>query len=302
MTDVFRLLPPFQWRDRRYPLIARSVTFQHENAKSRIQYRDGEFVDMTGARGFTFSYTIPMREDIAKGPYKNLFVEGLPILLRDIRNRTPGELVDPLLGPFRCVPELFNDDSDPGRRDGDDVRVEFTHAPEFAQPDPEVKDNLKSLSGLIADAGKLDEELKITRDWRQEPSPEAMTDILSAINTVGQRGLRQVDKTSAYLNDISLRLEKIEDTADRAENPQNWGLRNDVRRMREAVTQLNKRATEPPTRKFRRITQNVATTVSAVAAQLDMTVAELLRLNPGIVKLPMIPVGTVLTATVAKNV
>lgn len=302
MTDVFRLLPPLQWRGRRYPVIARSITFQHENAKTRIQYRDGEFVDMTGARGFMFSYTIPMREDVAHGPYKNLFVEGLPVLLRDIRDRTPGELIDPVLGPFRCVPELFNEDSDVNRRDGDDVRVEFTHAPEFAQPDPGVKDNLQSLQGLVADAGKLDAELTITRDWRQEPSPEAMTDILSAINTVGVRGLRQVDKVSSYLNDIAFRLEKIEDTADRAENPQNWGLRNDVRRLRDAVLQLNKRATEPPTRKFRRITRNYAATISSVAAELDMTVAELLRLNPGIAKLPMIPAGAVITATVAKNV
>lgn len=302
MTDVYRLLPPFQWRGRRYPLLTRSVSFQHENALTRIQYRDGEFVDMTGAKGFTFSYTIPMREDIAKGPYKNLFVEGLPVLLRDFRNRTPDELIDPVYGSFRCVPSSFSEDSEPNRRDGVDVRVEFQHAPEFAQPDPAIKDNLQSLNGLVADAGKMDGELTSKRDWRQEPSPEALTDILSAINTVGVKGLRQVDRVTGYMNDLSLKLAKIEDTADRAENPQNWQLRNEARRLRDAILTLNKRAAEPPTRKFRRITRNYATTVSAVAAELDMTVAELLSLNPGIVRLPSIPAGTVITATVAKNV
>lgn len=302
MTDVLRLLPPFEWRGRRYPLVARSVSFQHENALTRIQYRDGEFVDMTGAKGFTFSYSIPMREDIARGPYKNLFVEGLPVLLRDIRNRTADTLVDPIYGAFRCVPSSFSEDAEPNKRDGVDVRVEFQHAPLFAQPDPAVKDNLQSLNGLVADAGKLDQELVSKRDWRQEPSPEALTDVLTAINTFGQKGLRQVNKISAQINDVALKLEKIEDTADRAENPQNWGLRNDARRLRDALIQLNKRATEPPTRKFRRITRNYAATISAVAAELDMTVAELLRLNPGIVQLPMIPAGTVITATVAKSV
>ena len=302
MTDVFRLLPPFQWRGRRYPLVARSVSFQQEKALTKIQYRDGDFVDMTGAHGFAFSYTIPMREDIARGPYKNLFVEGLPVLLRDVRNRTPGELIDPVLGAFRCVPSEFSDESDVNRRDGDDVRVEFHHAPEFAQPDPAVKDNLQSLQGLVADAGKLDGELKSKRDWQQEPSPEALTDVLDAINTFGVRGLRQVDRVSGYLSDLTVKLAKIEDTADRASNPQNWRLRNDVRKLREAVLQLNKRAVEPPTRKFRRIVRNYAATVSAVAAELDMTVADLLRLNPGIAKLPMIPAGTVITATAAKNI
>lgn len=302
MTDVLRLLPPFEWRGRRYPIVSRTVTFQHENALTRIQYRDGEFVDMTGAKGFTFSYGIPMREDIAKGPYKNLFVEGLPVLLRDCRNRTPDFLVDPIYGSFRCVPAAFTEEAEPNKRDGVDVRIEFQHAPQFAQPDPGVKDNLQSLNGLVADAGKLDQELVSKRDWRQEPSPEALTDILSAINTVGQKGLRQVDKITGYLSDMSFRLEKIEDTADRAENPQNWQLRNEVRRMRDAIVTLNKRATEPPTRKFRRITRNYAATISAVAAEFDMTVAELLQLNPGIARLPMIPAGTVITATVAKNV
>lgn len=302
MTDVFRLLPPFSWRGRRYPLLTRSVTFQHENSKTRIQYRDGEFVDMTGARGFSFSYTIPLREDVAHGLYKNLFVEGLPTLLRDIRDRTPGELIDPVLGPFRCVPEMFKDESDPNRRDGDDVTVEFTHAPEFAQADPEVKDNLKSLSGLVADAGKLDAELVSRRTWRQEESPEALTDILDTINTVGVKAFRVVDKITGSLNDLALKLEKIEDTADRAENPQNWQLRNDVRRMRDAIVQLNKRAAEPPTKKFRRVTQQFAKTISSVAADFDMTVAELIHINPALVKLPMVPAGTVITATVAKKV
>jgi hypothetical protein len=302
MTDVLRLLPPLQWRGRRYPITARSMSFQHENALTRIQYRDGEFVDMTGARGFIFSYTIPMREDIAKGPYKNLFVEGLPVLLRDFRNRTPDELVDPVYGTFRCAPSSFTDDTDVNKRDGSDVRVEFQHAPQFAQADPAVTDNLQSLNGLVADAGKLDGELKSKRDWRQEPSPQALTNILDAINTFGVRGLRQVDRVSGYLNDIALRLEKIEDTADRAENPQNWPLRNQARKLRDAVLTLNKRAVENPTRKFRRITRNYAATISAVAAEFDMTVAELLRLNPAIVRLPFIPAGTVITTTVAKNV
>lgn len=301
MTDVFRLLQPFEWRGRRYPLTARQVTFQHENAPHKVQYRDGEFVDMTGATGFSFAYTIPMREDIAKGPYKNLFNEGLPVLLRDIRLRTPGQLIDPVLGEFRCVPQTFTDESDVQKRDGDDIRLEFKQAPEFAAADPAIRDNLTGINGLVSDAGQLDQALT-KADWKQEPSPEGVTDILSQINGIGRLGLRQKNRLTGYLNDLAFKLEKIEDTADLVENPQNWKLRNDVRRMRDVVTQLNKRAAENPIRKFRRIVKNVATTVSALAAELDMTLEEFIALNPALVKLPMVPAGTKITAYAAKSV
>src|SRR5262245_39843475 len=118
MTDVLRLLPPFEWRGVRYPVATRSVSFQHEQAQHRIQYKDGEFIEQTGARNYTFNYTIPMREDIARGPYKNLFSSGLIPLLIDCRNREPGQLVDPVYGEFRCVPTSYNDDIDVGKRDG----------------------------------------------------------------------------------------------------------------------------------------------------------------------------------------
>ncbi len=232
MTDVLRLLPPFEWRGRRYPVLTRAVSFAHDNAPHKLQYRDGEFVEMTGAKSFTFTYTLAMREDIARGPYKNLFTEGLIPLLTDCRDRTPGPLVDPVYGEFRCVPASFTDDSDNNKRDGTDVRVEFTHAPEFVTADDEQRDqNITGISGLVADAGQLDQQLTLA-DWNQEPSPDKVTDILSAIN-----GLQIIRRTTS--------------------------------------------------------------TVSAIAADLDMTVAELLSLNPFLARSPVVPAGTVITKRLA---
>jgi hypothetical protein len=129
VTDIFPLLQLFSWRGNEYPLLARSVSFAHEGAPSRIQYRDNEFVEQLGAHSLTFGYTIPTREDIAKGPYRALFREGYYNLFRDMRNREPGELVDPFLGVFQCVPVRFEDDTDINKRDGTDVRLEFMHSP-----------------------------------------------------------------------------------------------------------------------------------------------------------------------------
>jgi len=65
---------------------------------------------------------------------------------------------------------------------------------------------------------------------------------------------------------LALKLNRIEETADRAENPQNWQIRNSARSLREATIRLNRRASEDPTKKVVRVTTNVSKTVSSIAA------------------------------------
>lgn len=299
MTDVLQLLKPFSWRGVQYPTTARAVSFQHEQADHKIQFRDGEFVEQTGAKDYTFAYTVPMREDIAKGPYKSLFNDGLVKLLADCRNRTPGILYDPVYGEFRCVPTSYNDDTDINKRDGTDVRVEFKHAPEFGATEAERAPGITGINGLVSESGQLDQVLALA-DWNQQPSPEGTTDILSAINGAGRQVLGGVNKVAAGLSDLAFRLEKIEDTADLAENPQNWQLRNSVRQLRDATLTLNKRVTEDPTQKILRVTTNARTTVSAIAKDLGVTVYELVKSNPGLSRSPMVPQGVVITVIARK--
>ncbi len=292
MTDVFRLLQPPQWRGVKYPCIARSVSFRHEGAKQTIQYRDGDFVEQLGTHDLTFSYTFAMREDIAKGPYKNLFISGLPKLFADARNREAGTLYDPVYGVFQCVPVTYSDDTDVTKRCGTDVRVEFLHSPDPDAVDPAVSDNLSGLSGITTDAAALDQEVA-RADWRQEPAPEPLIDPLNAINGVGAQVLAQVDRVSAALDDLTLKLEKIEKTADRAENPQNWPIRDAARRHREAVIKLQRRLLEPPTSKLRSFTVKANALVASVAKEAAMPLEDFIRLNASLARSPFIRPGTV---------
>jgi hypothetical protein len=278
-------MPDFTWRGVRYPVTARSASFSHDSVRHSIQYQNGTFVEQLGAREWTFTYTIPMREDIARGPFANLFTLGLPILARDCRNREAGELIDPILGPFKCVPTSFTDDSDPNRRDGTDVRVEFLHSPDLDET-PEIK-SPGNLGAIVADAGQLDVAVQAA-DWQQEPSPEGMTDILSAINGVMRQGPSFVDRGTASLHDLAFKLEKIAATADKVQSPQSWGVRAAARRTRSAAVNLANRANTNPIT----IVTRYAKTVSAVAAEAGMTVADLLKANPALARSPIVPKGT----------
>lgn len=291
-TDVFRLVPHLEWRGRVYPIASRSMSFRHEQIEHKIQYRGNDFIESLGPHSFMFRYTFPMREDIAKGPYKSLFNEGLTILVRDCRNREPGILIDPFYGEFRCIPTSFEETSDINKRDGTDVQVEFLHSPTFDEGEPLLKDNITGVEGLVSSAGALEADVKAA-DWNQEPSPEGLTDALSAINGVGQKGLRQIDRTASRLDDLAFKLKKIEDTADAAENPQNWRLRDSARGARDAVVRAKDRATEDPTRKVRRVVTRFAKTLSALALETGMTIQDLLALNPSLRSGgPLVPGGS----------
>jgi hypothetical protein len=291
-------LPPFEWRGAQYPVTARRVSFRHEGVEHTIQYRDNEFTEQLGAHGLTFSYTIPTREDIATGPYKNLFVQGLPRLFRDCFNREADDMLDPELGFFRCIPNLFDETTDVNRRDGSDVQVEFKYRPLVDDEDPAIQTNLEgSISNLETDAGAMDAAVA-RADWAQEPSPEPSIDFLQGVNGMMAQGLAQMEKASAQLDNYAAKLEAIEATCDKVENPQNWPLRASARRSREAVLRTKARLSEDPATKLKRITLKSQKLVVALAKELGMTLDGLLRLNPGLARLPFVRAGTAIVTRV----
>ncbi len=300
MADPLHLLMPLQWRGVEYPVTSRNVTFAHESVQHKLQRRNQDLVEQTGAHNFVFTYTIPMREGIFKGPYKNLFTQGLARLLKDFRNREPGQLLDPVYGEFRCVPSSYTDDTDVMKTDGTDIRVEFTYAPEDGDTDVvnpfslmELVDdgrNLEVAVQQLAALAETDDELAAIQEFEQFEGEEGGTDVLSAINGAGQQILGQSDRIAAYLDDVAFRAEKIEDTADRLENPDGWQLKRSARRVRDTATRL-KRRTDDPAARTKIVTMRFARSMTSLAAETGHTVAELLRLNPQLTRSPLIPAG-----------
>jgi hypothetical protein len=294
MTDVLSKLPRLSWRGGEYPLVTRSVNFAHEQAEHQFQFHDGQIIERTGAKNWTFSYTIPFRQDIAKGPYKNLFSEGYLAFVLACRDRTPDELIDPVLGTFRAVCTSFTEDMDVNKRDGTDVRVEFLHSPEIDDPAiGQLQGGLLGVSGIAGDAAELDQQLKVTPWTAQVPSPEPTTDPLSAISGFGQQIVNQGNKASAALDNIAYKAELVEQSADRLEDPNSFQLKRSSRRVQASALRLKDRI-ENPERRILRVTLAYGKSLSQVASDAGMTVEQLITLNPSIAGRPIIPGGTTL--------
>ncbi len=291
MPDALRLLAPMTWRGVQYPIAARNVSFRHEGIEHTVQYRDWEFVEMLGAHGLTFKYTIPMRESIAKGPYKNLFTEGLPKLFNDMVNRDPATLKDPIFGEFRCTPNAFEDTTDVLKRCGDDVQIELKHTPELAEQDPAAKQ--LSLAGLTSDAAALDKEVA-QANWGQEPSPEPSVDPLQAANGVLTLGAANVGKFNAKIDDYISQMQALESSCDKLEDPANWGIRSQARSNRESAIRLREsQASSTASRlKSKVVTSNQL--LSLVAKDTGASIGDLLKYNPSLARTaPMVRAGTV---------
>lgn len=290
MTDVFAIAPRFSWRGKEYPILQRSVGFAHETAEHKFQYRDNEITELLGAHSLALRYTLALREDIAKGPYRNLFSVGLGQLVRDCLDRSIGELIDPVFGVLPCKPISFDDDSDVNKRDGDDVRVEFRYAPDDEFDDSDIA--AATTQSVKTDAGALDAAIALA-DWHQEPSPEPTTDPLSAIAGVAGQIDAQSSRVSAALDDVAFRCEKIETLVDKVEDPRNYPIKRSARRVREAALRAKARA-QDPLNTVHTVSTRFAQTVIALASNVGMTTVDLLRLNPSLVASPVVAPGTVI--------
>lgn len=299
MPDIFSLLEPFRWRGVEYPVMERNVSFLHENVDHRIQYRANDFPEPIGPHSFLFKYTVPMRQDIIVGPFEDLFNVGLPILVRDMRNKEPGDLSDPVYGSYRCIPVSFSETTDINKRDGTDVQIEFLHAPRIGDSDPELPPTVTGIVGLMSDRKLMDDDIKL-QNWNQKPSPEGTTSAINAITGIIKQGKRQVDRLGSGLSALGLQLQKLTDAVDDAENPQNWRIRQDARDLQLDILDLNKRLSEDPGTKIKKLAVKTTMTVSSMAARLGMTVKELLDLNPKLARSPRILAGTILN-TKQKN-
>lgn len=299
-TDVLKLLPPLMWRGINYPIISRDVGFAHESVQHKLERRNEDLVEQTGARNMTFSYTFPMREGLFKGPYKSMFIEGLRKLLADCRNKTPGILVDPVYGEYRCVPASYQDGMDLGKRDGTDIKVEFLHSPEegasSAPEMPTIRKTIIEGINTTDEAAKLAEvagtpaAAKVVLTKPKEPGNDGQTDLLSAINGVYRQGLNVAERLNAIIENEVFRLRKLEDTANELIGPNAWIVRRSSRLARDSASALKSQSFSPVP--VRVVVNASPRSVTSLAATLGISVADLIRANPSLSRSPIVRAGT----------
>jgi hypothetical protein len=294
--DALGKLPEFKWRGKAYPISNSRHSFRHELAEHRVSYGGLTLVDPLGPQNPTFSYTLPMDQGIARGPYTDL-LKKIPTLARDMYDRTPGELTDPLFGTWTVVPSEFSSDLDAKMRSGVPVQLAFLWAPDL---DKDVKRHggVDSVAGLVSDANALDAVVEvIARKYDKNAKPPRINP-LDAVSSVTGQLSRGIEKTQAKLKRITYQCEKTEAYTRRllkqTRDPDAFGAVRESRRIRASAIRLQ-RDLNATSRDLVQVTIGQAKAVLTVAAEASMTAKELLALNVELAASPLVAAGTIVT-------
>lgn len=290
MTDILRQLIPAGFREVEFPVSAREYGFAHEHAKHHFIFRDNELVESLGRQSPTYRYTIPFREDIVIGPWRNLFTVVYPQFLEACQDGDAGVLEDPVHGAVQVKCASLREVLDVNRRDGIDVEAEFVIAPELEDIQGDLTTQIRTLQGAKDQAGLFDREATKV-DWEQEPSPEPTNDIFDTISSVGDQISVAGSKVTGKLADLSLRMQKATDSIDRLKNPELAPMRYQARRVQLAAYDLQDKLHEPPNTVA---VYEAAADISliALAGLVRMTVKDFLELNPTLASKRIVPRGT----------
>lgn len=290
--DALSKLPDFEWRGVRYPVLGSHFGRRYETTEQKESFGKFQFIDTLGPTNWIFDYTLGLRNGITvQSKYgANLFGKIIQ-LEKDCANRERGDLVDPIWGLWECVALSFEGDVDALRRDGVDVKVSFKYKPEIDDTRDVSGAGILSVGQLYSSAKDLDAELALVSWKRPEDSPGATSDILGAIAGFGARIQRAGDKISAGLDKYSEKLHKIDRQLSALKDPKNAGVRRSVRKLFVSANRLNKNISDTQ-RQTRQITVRFTKDVLGIAKDNNMTIQQLLQLNPGLSATPMVPQGT----------
>ena len=287
MTDVLKDLLRLSWRGIEVPVSHCGARFQQDEVAHRYTYRDKELIESTGLQNWTFAYTIPMREDVAKGPYKHLFYDTLPKFIIACLDRTTGPLVDPILGPMPAKFTGWAHEIDVNRRDGVDVVADFKFAPDEDTDEPQQEQ--ACVNNCVGEAGQLDSEV-MPKKWAQEAGLEPMIDPFLLADSFIRMAQFKMGQMAAALDNATSKIDKTIAAIDSLNDPAQWPVRQSALRLKNATAQLALTVMSPG-RKVSSSTTGAPTTIAALASQFGMTVMAFLALNPMLAINPAVPAG-----------
>jgi hypothetical protein len=305
MTDILSQLNDASFRGIVYPITAWDLGFTQDDEKHRFIFKDEQLIESLGTTNPTYRHSIPFREDIIRGPFKNLFTKVWPQFREACMDRTKGILDDPFDGPVQVKVTSLQATGDPNKRDGIDVQVDYIIAPDEDFDRKDLGANLATVQGAVGMQGFLDRETgkldQATKDALAKLNKDAefgklnpLDALTGAVNQVEAAG----NKISATAGDLAFRAGKLDDALRRNADPRTSPLRANARATQLAFLDIQRNSVVlgagKKERKVRIFTVLASIGKMALASKLHMSVQDLIRLNPSVAQLPIVTPGTMI--------
>lgn len=308
MTDLFKELPPLYWRGiGPLPVMNRRVSFEQDVVRHKFMYRDDELVESVGRKNWVFEYTLGFYEGIRPGRYgyENVYSQMFGRFVDACRDRSEGDLEDPILGTFPARCESLDATTDVNRRDGESVQVRFIHSPSLDAIEVPVAD----LPTIEQQGYDLDSQISraLSReDMRELQQFDAgaynalqdgknSVDLLDFVAAVGNRAAvygDQIDSLLAkYYNKVTNVVDALDRVNKRLNSPRYMTTIREARRQLASIDALRDNPAAPSGKLVAYVTTTQDYTVNELAAWLESPLTEILFLNPDLPK-PLVPAFT----------
>lgn len=309
MTDLFKLLPPLYWRNiGPLPITSRRVSFEQDIVRHKYMYRDDEQIESVGRKNWTFEYTLGFYEGIRPGKhgYEKVFTQLMPQFIDACRDRSEGDLQDPILGTYQARCEAVDIVTDVNRRDGESVQVRFIYSPPMDAIEypttvwlPAVEEQGYSLDSQLSralsrqDIKELQQFDAGTYNALQEgKNAIGLLDFVAAVGNRAALYGDQIDSILAkYYGKITNVVDALNRVQQRVRSPRYATTIREARRQLAAIDALRDNPAAPSGKLIAFVTTTQDYTVNELASWLESPVTEILFLNPDLPK-PLVPAFT----------
>lgn len=297
MAQLFEKLHPCKWRDVEFPITSITTSFEQDIASHKYWGHDGVNQESTGRDALTITVNIPFRNGVA--PAKNehwdvLYPDGWRAFVKACNDRTTGVFVHPELGEINCKVKTFRTNMLAERRDGVDVEATFVETTDPSSDDSPFANKSPITHAQVGarnlDASKDDLVRLVPNLPDYKPDfADSMRDIAAVGDTVNMLSKRAAGK----IDSIVYRIDAIGESIDGARTSLAWPAKQSVDQIKSAARDLRQNLLSSG-RKIVLYVVRARTTLAGLLPLLPgATFSDLVRLNPTLVRSPIVPVGAV---------
>lgn len=298
MAELFEQLLAFKWRDVEFPVTKMTVALAHDLVEHKYWGVDGARIEATGLAPMRFTAVIPFVNGIVPGKNERwsvLYPNAMRELLAACALRTTGILTHPELGEIPCKCERVEFDWSGDRRGGTECQVSWVETKQVADTEnPFGPSPVQEIALGALDLDASTEDLAALIPTLPE-FPTTFTDLARSIQGVFDTVTLLSNSTAGKINAIVYRVEQLGDSVDRAKSALTWQTTNTIEHMKSDAHQLKENILKNESKFILKFLVHGDTTLAGVTAQLtDAKLADLIHLNPALMKNATVAKGTVI--------
>lgn len=295
-TNAFDKLLPFMWRGKHYPLTRIHVSLAHDLVEHKFWGVDGARIEDTGLGPVRIEASIPIANTIypaasEKWTAGTLYPDALRAFVLDFGKRLAGPLQHPEFGEFAVKPERLDFELTGDKRGSTEIRASWLEAlPNSGDTSslfPSPKDQLQAAAS----------DLEAQRTALLALAPQLPT-FQDDLDSLGRRIAAISDsvfvlsyRTAGIINRVLYQANRLEASLLRAKSALTHPAITNCRIIQAAAYELRTKLLSPAGIGLYNVpSQTTLPMLTSVIA--DAKIADLVKLNPNLMRSPVIPKGT----------